>query len=229
MKRASSYLDYLPAIFREAAPGDEVPFIGLFLLAFEQLLTGLPDEDEPEKRPTTGSKLSLEEKIDIIHQYFDPRMTDPEFLPWLSRWVALTLREDWTEAEKRRFIGQIVPLYRMRGTKQGLIRMLELYTEMRVEINEFTEGPLQVGMSAVGEDTTLGYRQPHYFFVRMHIGKPDPVDIERKKQIAVEIIQQEKPAHTYFDYEFVIPTLQIGVQSTIGVDTLLSQQGDSNG
>jgi hypothetical protein len=31
----------------------------------------------------------------------------------------------------------------------------------------------------------------------------------------------EKPAHTYYTLEVVVPAFQIGVQSTVGVDTLL--------
>ena len=36
-------------------------------------------------------------------------------------------------------------------------------------------------------------------------------------------IDQEKPAHTAYDIEFEHSTMQIGVRSTIGVDTLLGQ------
>ena len=55
----SIYLQYLPAIFSES------PFLGRFLLAFEQVLTGLP---ESEISPKKG----LEEIIANISKLFSP-------------------------------------------------------------------------------------------------------------------------------------------------------------
>src|SRR5262245_65616576 len=66
----------------------------------------------------------------------DPDSTEPEFLPWLANWVALSLRADWNVATRRSFIGQIVPLYGLRGPKEGLRRMLRLYTGREGEIDD---------------------------------------------------------------------------------------------
>lgn len=228
--RVSSYLQYLPAIFQEDADQDGVTFIGRFLLAFEQVLTGLGDVAAPGLEeilagivdPITGTL-----RLAGVHRYFDPGPDQPdrtrapvEFLPWLASWVALTLREDWEEEEKRRFISQIVPLYRQRGTKAGLMELLRTYTGMGVEVHEFHE-PLQVGaISTVGVDTMVGGGPPHFFQVKMVFTELDP-NFELRKQIARAIIDQEKPAHTYYDLQVVIPTMQIGEHSTVGVDTLL--------
>src|SRR6476469_7082701 len=78
----SSYLQYLPSIFSED------PFLGRFLLAFEQVLSGLAGaKGEPHE--------GLEETIAGIATLFDPNETREEFLPWLAGWVALSLRADW--------------------------------------------------------------------------------------------------------------------------------------
>ena len=129
--RISSYLTYLPALFHEDA------FVGRFLLAFERILSGLQPPDPDALRSTTGAEVSepppgLEEIVDHIHTYFvpGPHLPKPErapadFLPWLASWVALSVREDWEEEEKRRFINRIVSLYQYRGTKYGLEQILE--------------------------------------------------------------------------------------------------------
>src|SRR4029077_2791665 len=101
----SSYLDYLPAIFRQD------PFAGQFLLAFETVLSG------------AGGKPGLETTIGRVADYFDPVTTEADFLPWLAGWVTLSLRADWDEQTQRSFIQQIVRLYRLRGTRAGLLRM----------------------------------------------------------------------------------------------------------
>ena len=208
----SGYLQYLPAIFQEDADQQHGLFIGRFLLAFEKVLTGLRDVNDP----------GLEEILDGIfdrdtgallqagvHRYFDPGPDQPdyarapaEFLTWLASWVALTLRADWDAKEQRRFLSQIVPLYRLRGTKAGLEKMLKTYTDMGVEILE--------------DD-----KQPYFFQVKMVFTKLEPALFERKKRIALAIIDQEKPAHTYYKFAPSTPTMQIGISSRVGIDTLL--------
>lgn len=232
--RGSSYLAYLPAIYED---GD----LGRFLLAFEHVLTGLGNPDEP----------GLEELVEGIpgangsgpqlagaERYFNPGRRDEagtmrtpaEFLDWLASWLALSLRADWEEEEKRRLIAGIVPLYRKRGTREGLTRMLYTYlglpyteTGGSIDVYELTR-PLQVGRtSTVGVNTAVGGGPAHYFLVRMILPTWDPVSRARKEQIATAIIEQEKPAHTYYDLRVRVPTMQIRVHSTLGVDTLLGR------
>ncbi len=203
MEQQSSYLRHLPAIFQQEVGVDGASFLNRFLLATERILSA-GDAERP----------GLEERIDRMHTYFDPGPAAPgatpaaderapvEFLPWLASWVALTLREDWEEEEKRRFIGRIVPLYRLRGTKAGLEQMLHTYTRMGVEITE-------------------DEKRPHYFHVNMKLSERDQLLLRRKETIASAIIDREKPAHTYYELNIDVPTMQVGVSSTVGVDTLL--------
>ena len=157
----SSYLDYLPAIFRQD------PFIGQFLLAFEAVLSG------------TGAQPGLETTIGGIARYFDPAAAGPEFLPWLAGWVTLSLRADWDEQTQRSFIQKIVPLYKLRGTRDGLWQMLNLYTGQPVEIYDAFDD------------------RPYFFEVQLTLSAADPVLLRTTQQIARAIIDQEKPAHTY--------------------------------
>lgn len=198
--QTSHYFDFLPEVFRE----DEA--LGGFLLAFEKMLSG-PSE-----------------VLDGMQDYFDPQATPIEFLNWLAGWVALNLREDWNENTKREFLQKIVPLYRKRGTKAGLEKMLNIYTRLNVQIHDHHR-PLQIGVtSTVGVDTILGSSTPHYFLVELTMDVLDPLAFSRNQQIARAIIDREKPAHTYYDLRIFVPTMQIGVTSTIGKDTFLGTQ-----
>lgn len=218
-QRASAYLDYLPAIFRQT-PADGVSLLGRFLLAFEHVLTGLGDPSQPGLEELVEGIADAEGKprLAAAHRYFEPgpglpdsQRAPAEFLDWLAGWVALSVRADWTGDEKRRFINQIVPLYRQRGTRAGLIAMLQAYT----------------GLSAADSVKVYDFPdQPHYFQVELSLGL-SAVDIkllERKEQIARAIIDQEKPAHTYYALKITgLPTMQLGVagRSTLGASTLL--------
>ncbi len=188
-QRVSRYSQYLPAILQ----GD--PFLSGWLLAIERCLSDRPAEPDDPLPQQPG----LESLIDRIHTYFQAvpspqasQVTPNEFLPWLASWVALSLRDDWPNDLKRRFISQMVPLYRLRGTKAGIKRLLELYTGEEVTIYELPNSP-------------------HYFQVEMtlSINPRDRDRLRRQQQIARAILDQEKPAHTFYSLQVLTPSLQI--------------------
>lgn len=172
-------LGYLPAIYRDD------PFMGRYLWAFEQVLLG------------------LEQSIGNLAALFDPAQTPEEFLPWLSSWVAFTLRSDLAVAQQRTFLANIVSLYRRRGTLANLQKLLSI----------FTHG----GVPTVTEDPT----QAHSFQVTLSLPRDTPDVTQRQIAIAHALIDLEKPSHTTYVLNLQFPTMQIGVTSTIGVDTLL--------
>ena len=157
-KPASSYLQYLPAIFQED------PFLGRFLLAFEQVLTGTKRLEGSEPKPSKG----LEEITSNIAQLFDPFDTaaifkdinqlldepdtesslenEKDFLQWLASWVALSLRGDWTAKQQRDLLANIVPLYQRRGTKDNLVELLKIYAGEGSEpkVTEPPDAPFQI-------------------------------------------------------------------------------------
>ncbi len=113
-RRRSTYLDYLPGIYKES------DFLGRYLLIFEHILS-------PVHR-TVGN----------IPHYFDPDHVPHDLLEWLGSWVGLTLDTRWPEARRRALIAAAVPLYRFRGTRRGLTEFLRLYTGIEPEITEPT-------------------------------------------------------------------------------------------
>ena len=171
---------YLPAIYRED------PFLGQYLWAFEQVLLG------------------LEQEIGDLVKIFDPLEAREEFLPWLSSWVAFTLRSDLETSQQRAFLARIIPLYRRRGTKKNLQDLLSIFT---------------TGVPNIVEPDDTG--PPHHFGITLRLTDAAPDVLQRQIAIAHALIDLEKPAHTTYDLDLSFPTMQIGVTSHIGVDTLL--------
>lgn len=205
----SSLLPMLPSIYSEH------PFLGRFLLAFEQVLLGL---DGGEPVPAEG----LEETIAGIATLFDPHETRTEFLPWLAGWVALGLRADWTVAQQRDFLAKVVPLYRRRGTKDNLADLLKIYTGLTPVITTGDDSDVQIGVhSTIGQDMQIGGGAPHRFHVTVTMPNPDPATLQQQTLIARALIDLQKPAHTAYELTIAFDTMQIGVRSTIGRDTLL--------
>lgn len=177
----SSYLDYLPAVFRED------PFAGQFLLAFEAVLTGADGVE------------GLEQTIGRVADYLDPRTTPENFLPWLAGWVALSLRADWDADTKRGFIREVVPLYRQRGTLAGLQRMLEIY--LRPAGDQVTRDDVVIFDE---------FDEPaHFFQVQLTLSDANPLRLRATQEIARAIIDREKPAHTFYALKVVIPTMRL--------------------
>jgi phage tail-like protein len=216
----------LPAIFREPEVAGEPPFIGRFLLAFEEILSGLGQAAAP----------GIEEILDGIpsaltgvQRYFEPGPTaadsqraPAEFLEWLSGWVALSLRADLSEAQQRQLIARAVSFYRMRGTKRGLAALLSIYALPNPTIEEFISA-FQIGVhSTIGQDTQLDAGPAHFFRVTIRLPRVDLQAFAKQREIATAIIDMEKPAHTYYELYVKTPAFRIGVCSTVGVDTLLA-------
>ena len=203
-----SYLQYLPQIFQmDSAMGNS--FLREYLWIFQHIFD------------------SIDEKLSKGHEYFDPRHTPSEMLPWLASWVALSLDVDWPELNKRKLIRNAAQKYRNRGTRQSLEEMLEIFvgTAPKIDENSWPYPGFRIGItSTMGEDSMIlpPLHLDHCFVVHV----PQPVD-EISEEMVVKIhniINMEKPAHTNYCLQFYSddnrPTpqvfMQIGVISTVG-------------
>jgi phage tail-like protein len=129
-----SYLRYLPPAYREDP--SSAAFLERFLSLFETIFEGLDQE------------------IDQLFRFFDPRLAPKEFLPWLNSWINLSLDDDVPEDRMRHFLKRAPHLYDRKGTPEALIEFLEIYTGRQVFLTEHSRGlkPLVLG----GPDFKLG-------------------------------------------------------------------------
>ena len=149
----SRLLHYLPGIFADD------PFLDGFLRIFESIW-------DP-----------LDRQIGQLYAYFDPRLTPPDFLPWLGTWVDLVLDENWPEKGRRTLIRRTADLYRRRGTAGALRDYLEIFTGCAPAILDESDDPV-----------------PFHFTVVLAVDGPQLVDEARVRRI----IEAEKPAHTTY-------------------------------
>jgi phage tail-like protein len=161
----SIYLKYLPTMFIDPDGSDwddERDFLGRFLLIMESVW-------EP-----------LEHRQDHMEMYFDPKTCPPSFLPWLASWFDLPIAPHWSESRIRGMLGQVMELYRWRGTPYGMAQVIEMWTGFLPEIEE----------SAT---------QPHVFNVRLRVPAANQVDT----LLIEDLLRQHKPAHAGFTLEIV--------------------------
>lgn len=215
------YMEHLPAIYRRSdAVGRNVVRDLCFI--FEHLFG------------------SIEEILDQEHTYYDPHECPPEFLSWLAAWTAMVVDMDWPEDKKRAIIKRAVDLYRIRGTKRGLILFLKLFTghEPRIDENEWPFRGFRVGTEArIGLDSVIlpPVQLNQCFIVTMPMRF---TDVSPEMVIRIHrIIQMEKPAHSYHYLRFesdlgdveLRDFFAIGLRSGIGIgDEVVKELEDSD-
>jgi phage tail-like protein len=180
-------LRHLPSLYER----DEL--MGRFLMLFESFWT------------------PFERRIEHLPYYFDPKMTPPDFLPWLASWLGVALAEHLSEAQRRRLIQSALELYRRRGTRRGLQTYLEILGE-QAQIIEHRATSFRLGGEArLGPGIALGQSaRPHTFtvIVRSPEGPSrgetaeDAYREQLRRQTIRAAIDAEKPAHTAYVLRF---------------------------
>jgi phage tail-like protein len=223
----SRFLAHLPAIYQEQERAD---LLVNFLAAFEKVLLG---ENEPQRESKRARKRKghdrriegIAQKIARLHKLFDPSETPEDFLPWLASWAALAFRANLSSEKRRMLIANIIPLYRFRGTRAYMEQLLAMCVDAGTSISEEEIPPLQIGVhSTVGSDMYLSGGPPHFFRVTMAASDFGALEAQAQREIAYEVIELAKPAHTIYDFVVISPRLQVGVHSTVGVDTVLGAE-----
>lgn len=196
-----SLLHSLPQVFQKA-DRDGGHFLREFLWLFDSLAA------------------DIQRKLDRIHEYFDPREAQPEFLDWLASWVALTLDQGWPEERKRKLIRKAIEIYEWRGTVRGLKLFLSIFTgvEPRVQENKFPYRGFRIGQVRIGLDSIVlpQVNLAHCFVVEV---PSRYTDITNENILKVhDIIRMEKPVHSMYVLTFAAAPSEDHLQAfVIGV------------
>lgn len=220
----ASYIDYLPAIYREEPYSKDL--LERFLSIFESII------------------FEIDYTIEHIDRIFDADFAPPEFLSWLASWLAVPVDKDWTEEKKRLFIRHAVSLYKKRGTREGLSESIELFTgikpliveNFRINLSCEEEGPL----SCSGEDAIFfppeeakikidGKEEKlvnilfgtERFVFSVFLKGPD-IDTATLKLIG-RIIDEQKPAHTCYNLKVLEPWFYLDMHTYLGINTALTE------
>lgn len=103
-----TFMDYLPEIYRKNET--ENSFLTRFLGIFQSIYVDLEDE------------------IDFVALNFDPDRTTKDFLSWIASWLSVKDAAIWGEKRLRKLIKESVKIYKMKGTKRAISRIVEEYT-----------------------------------------------------------------------------------------------------
>ena len=124
--------------------------------------------------------------LDCLAAYTDPMLAPADFVVWLSGWLGTVLDENWPLDRQRAAVAHSVPLYRLRGTAEGLRTLVELVTGGEVELDE--NGGVRW---AAAPNTPLPGEPVARLTVRVTLPEGATVDVAALE----ELIVAEKPAH----------------------------------
>ena len=191
---AVSWIDYLPQIYR-SSDGDThflERYLGIFQTVYEE----------------------LDAEIAEMASRFDPESTERDLLKWLASWLDITDTNIWTEDKLRQLLLRAVRLYRMRGTRQGLSELIELYTGEKPFIIEGFELMNDNVQLPSGLDTArLKSADPYTVTVLVDQGH----DLEVIRKIAMQML----PVTLSLEIVELDPFIFLGEHSYLGVNSSL--------
>jgi phage tail-like protein len=209
-KRGDRLLSRLPAIYRQAGHADRSGDFRKMLATFEAIM--FESED--------GNSDGLAEQIDALPTYFAPlgvegpgstggARTPGHFLAWLAGWVAFSPHHLFAEAQLRRIVAGIVPMYGRRGTRRYVEDLVRLcFDEVRtVVIDENPGAGFELGRARVGGDSSLTLERPFCFRVFVEVGEGgrqpgEPPESRASLEHRLRaLIDFAKPAHTEYELD----------------------------
>jgi phage tail P2-like protein len=110
--------------------------------------------------------------------YIDPRTAPAGMIDWLAGWFDLAINAHWPESRRRRLLAEAADLYRWRGTRYGMTRMIEVCADVTPDIQEDPN-------------------QPFVFRVLITIPNDREVDLG----LIEDLIRAHKPAHSGYVLE----------------------------
>ena len=111
-----SFVDYLPEVYRKDSDVDS--FLARFMGIFQSMYVDLEDD------------------IDYIALKFDADRTTKDFLSWMSEWLSIKDASVWGEKRLRHLIKESVKIYKMKGTRKAVAKIVEEYAGIEPTIVE---------------------------------------------------------------------------------------------
>jgi phage tail-like protein len=176
----------------------------------------------------------------------------PDFLGWLAGWVGMAVDEQLPVRRRRLLVREAASLYRASGTPEGVRRFVSLFCGVEVRVLEHYRlrrwaiagrarlgdtsqlfGPAIVKRLQLGEFSEIGSfalvdrddprRDPFFAYASQFslllLVRPD----DRLLALAARVAEMAKPAHTEVDIEAIEPRQRVGIQSTVGLDTVIGE------
>lgn len=194
-----SWIEYLPEIYQRE---DSNLFLERYLGIFQTIY-----ED-------------LNAKIRELPASFDMELAEKDYLIWLAEWLDIKESYIWSEKQQRDLLKRGVSLYK-RGTCQGLLDFIELYTGERPFLVEQYQLRFFKKDTKRYEELLELYGEETYSF--SVLVREEAVPSVWQQKALLKIIEEAKPAHTECNLVILRSYLFVGQHTYVGVNSVLGQ------
>lgn len=198
-----TWMKYLPAVYerdRESAAFLE-RYLGIFKSFYDDL-----------NREIENSSLLL-----------DPAVAPTEYLAWLGSFLDLGQETIWEEGKMRKLLKMAPELFLRRGTKRGLLDLVELYTGERPYLVEsFEILPYLRGEKKEALERLYGTDEAAFVL----LVKEKYMTSRRERDAILSIVREAAPAHMEVRLEALRPFIFLGEYSYLGINSGLGFMRD---
>jgi phage tail-like protein len=195
--------------------------------------------------PSEGLLHDLDLRSATRNILVDPRATPPEALAWLASFAGLVLDGRWSDRARRTLVAEAYDLFRRRGTRAALTRIVAIYLDYPPVIVEQWQlrglGGTVLGLSPGGpvapsvggsarETGTLGRfmvggqvtgqdsftRSAHRFCVLVPGNLTD-----EQRDVVRGIVGHHRPAHTMYELLELGPGMRVGDKLRVAVTSFI--------
>jgi len=207
----SGYMEHLPSFYHEALQQD--PFLGHFLKIFERIWSGYPSDAQDRRHEPDAFDIPnppIEEIIDHMQCFFSPKTAPIKYLLGLGSWLNLSLDSypaaiyPWIGSWHQDALQLDVPPSRESHEKEGKVRLLLRYAAPFLLGKGTLPGLIFALNQAVAEYLRIDSSQVQIHYAR---SAPRYEGRESEARVHIEIVEN------------FAPTLAIGIESTLGLDT----------
>jgi phage tail-like protein len=195
--------------------------------------------------PAEGVLHQLDQQSALRAILVDPHTTPQEALAWLASFAGLVLDRRWPEDARRQLVAEAYTLFRRRGTKDSLLRILEIYLGRPPVIVETWQlrglggtvlgtapgGPppphVRASLRATGTlgRFTIGGREPgedsyHLAAHRFTVLIPTTLNAEQRA-VVNHILDVHRPAHTMGGICELGNGMRVGTQIRVAITTFV--------
>lgn len=196
-----SYLSYLPAIYQEDDKSRD------FLERYLSMYATFMEETD--------------ENIADVSRYFDAEAAEGPYLRWLASWLGILADEHWNEHRLRLWIQEAPFLYRYRGTRAAIERMVQIYTgESPMIVEHFQIRHLLENAESRETASRLYSEDPYTFCVLV---KPEQVPTDKHQYILQQLLDSQKPAFTEAKLVVLQPWMNMDMHTYLGINTTLAE------
>ncbi len=209
------------------AQGSECPQVGNLTLRLpkESWVTYLPEIYEESDFTTAFLAIyqslydDLTADIRQVARYFDPHVVGGEYLEWLSTWLGIEDGYLWPEDKLRRLIGEGVALYGSRGTKDYVVRMVELFTGHRPYVVE--QADVEPFLGDVQKSALLGQLYGHSPHTVTLVLAEDALESMDSYKALLRIVERATPAWLEVNVVVLKPYIFLNQYTYLGINTRL--------